>query len=227
MDNLSIIIPSAGLSRRMKSYGPKSLINLGGGNIVLTRQLNIIRYFYPLAEIILVLGFQAEKVYKIIPSDVRVIENRLFESTNVAYSIQLGIDYATYNNILVIYGDLAFNENALNFPLISSCVITDKNNYMKDAEVGVTVIDNVAQHFCYGLNDKWAQIMYLTGRELELYKKNATKNQSRRYYGYEILNMILVSGGEFLSYSPPGMKIMDIDNANDIATAKIMIKENK
>ena len=43
---LSVIIPAAGMGRRMKSYGPKGLISLNGPS-VLERQLKIVWKIYP------------------------------------------------------------------------------------------------------------------------------------------------------------------------------------
>ena len=61
MNNLNIIIPAAGLGRRMKTYGPKSLINIGGSNLI-SRQLNILEKKYPKASISIVLGYDSERV---------------------------------------------------------------------------------------------------------------------------------------------------------------------
>ena len=33
-DQLTVIIPAAGIGRRMKSYGPKSLIKIGNSTII-------------------------------------------------------------------------------------------------------------------------------------------------------------------------------------------------
>src|SRR5688500_8684027 len=94
-DKLIAIIPAGGCGHRMKSYGPKCLTSLGGGDTVLSRQLDILRKYNAETEIILVLGFEAEKVYKFVPSNVRVVENQLYEETNVAYSINIGLKAAS------------------------------------------------------------------------------------------------------------------------------------
>ena len=67
---ISIVIPAAGMGRRMKSYGPKALIPLPsdktnprtgesrGENITLIeRQIHILIDCYPNAEIFIVVGF--------------------------------------------------------------------------------------------------------------------------------------------------------------------------
>ena len=100
---ISIVIPAAGMGRRMKSYGPKALVPLPSGktnprtgeargeNVTLIeRQLNILIDCYPNAEIFIVVGFQAEKIrHQLKDYPVRFIYNPLHESTNVLYSLGL------------------------------------------------------------------------------------------------------------------------------------------
>ena len=91
--NLSVIIPAAGMGRRMKSYGAKCLISLNGST-VLERQIKIIWRVYPEAEITIVTGFQAdlvsERIRKKYP--VRIIRNTDYEDNNVSRSIFLGLE---------------------------------------------------------------------------------------------------------------------------------------
>jgi hypothetical protein len=87
---------------------------------------------------------------------------------------------------------------------------------MGEQEVGVVVADGRAASFSYGLEVKWAQIAYLTGRELQLFRKLAAGPEHRRYFCYEILDMVLDRGGELLCVEPPGMTIAEVDWPKDI-----------
>ena len=62
-NNLSIVIPIAGAGSKTKSFGPKSLLNIRGTALI-ERQLNIIYDVYPTAEVILVVGFEYQKIIK-------------------------------------------------------------------------------------------------------------------------------------------------------------------
>ena len=55
---MTVIIPAAGAGRRMKSYGPKCLIDLTPNQTILDRQLEIINNTFKRTEIILVCGFE-------------------------------------------------------------------------------------------------------------------------------------------------------------------------
>ena len=62
---LSVIIPAAGMGRRMKSYGPKALIEINkNGTTIIERQINLLWKVYPGAEIFVVIGFEGEKIRK-------------------------------------------------------------------------------------------------------------------------------------------------------------------
>ena len=70
------------------------------------------------------------------PKDLIKIENENYEKTNVVRSIGLGLRAATSENVLVIYGDLVFNEETIkNLKPQCSSLIIDNSSTMKDDEV--------------------------------------------------------------------------------------------
>lgn len=230
MDNLKIIIPSAGLGRRMKSYGPKCLVSLGNGQILLLRQLDILHKIYPDANITVVVGYEADKICKIVPSYVRIVENEFYDETNVARSICLGIRAIGMDikKLLIVYGDLVFNEKLFNgMQTNKSNIVVDNNNQMLEGEVGLSQNANYVSNLSYGLPTKWAQIAYLTGKELELFKQIVCNKIYNRYFGFEILNMVLEQGGKIETTEPKEMLITEIDTSKDIDRATAMLKECK
>lgn len=227
-DKLTIIIPAAGLGRRMKSYGPKSLISLGNGQLLLSRQLDILHKLYPKAEIVVVLGFDADKVYKILPPYVRTVENEFYDETNVVRSIALGLRASNGNNskLLLVYGDLVFNSKtfeALN--LDTSQIIIDNNGQILEGEVGLTVNNHYVTYFAYGLPTKWTHIALLTGRELQLFKQLVGNKNFKKHYGFEIMNMLLEQGCKLKAIEPTAMAITEIDTSKDIERAHTMLKK--
>ena len=69
-EKCSIIIPAAGMGRRMRSYGPKSLIKITTQKTIIQNQLEIIKDNFVNHEIILVCGFEAEKLMRNTPEDI-------------------------------------------------------------------------------------------------------------------------------------------------------------
>ena len=66
----SIIIPSAGMGKRMRSYGPKSLIKIAPDKNIVENQIEIINNNFTNHEIILVCGFEADKLMNNTPKNI-------------------------------------------------------------------------------------------------------------------------------------------------------------
>ena len=94
---------------------------------------------------------------------------------------------------------------------------------MKDDEVGCIVHNNLVTNMMYGLPQKWSQIMFITGKELKLFKRIATTKNASRWFGFEMINEIISQGGEFSAFYPRRAKIMDIDTSKDIARAEELL----
>jgi choline kinase len=222
---LTIIIPAAGSSRRMRSYGAKSLIELTGGENVLGRQLRLLRKQFPKAEFIVVVGFQSEKVLKYLQKEktVKVVENDLYEQTSVVRSIDLGLKIASHPNILIVYGDLVFNQQTIShLTKFETSIIIDTNDNINKDEVGVTISNEACLYFAYGLDTKWAQILMLTGKELEMFKEIITDKIKRKLQTFEILNQILDHGGKIKVVSPSEIQMVEVDTYADIEKARAL-----
>ena len=217
----TIIIPSAGQGQRMKSYGPKSLIKINGKTI-LEHQLERIQSTFIQHEIILVTGFEAERFARHTKGKkIKVIHNKHYEDTNVVHSIGLGLIAAKTKNVLVLYGDLVFNKEAITLPLWKESLISiDPSNYMKKDEVGCIVQQNLLVNMMYGLPNKWGQMMFLTGNELNLFKSIVTTQNCSRWFGFEMINEIMKEGGKFRAYTPKNALSIDVDTSKDIVRAE-------
>ena len=111
--NIGVIIPAAGMGRRMKSYGPKPLIQIGNSTII-KNQISLLQTYIGSTTLVLVCGFKATMLMNETPQSILKIENEKYEDTNVARSIGLGLRVvATASKVIVIYGDLVFNSAAL------------------------------------------------------------------------------------------------------------------
>ena len=73
-DSITVIIPAAGEGRRMKSYGPKPLIQLTKGTI-LDRQIRLIDKVLGPVDFIIVAGFECDKLMDSCPERFIKVEN--------------------------------------------------------------------------------------------------------------------------------------------------------
>lgn len=216
---ISVIIPAAGAGKRMKSYGPKSLIKIKKERLI-DRQIRIVNEIFPKNTTILVCGFESLKLMNSTSDNLIKIENENYENTNVARSIGMGLRATNSKNVLIVHGDLFFNHssvNCLNFNRTST-IVTDK--MMKKEEVGCVLSeDHFVQHFMYDLPYKWGQMIFLTGNELELYKKHVWNLNNKTIFNFEILNEIINSSGKIKACFNERAIVMDIDNSKDIEKA--------
>ena len=218
---LSVIIPAAGMGRRMKSYGPKGLISLNGPS-VLERQIKIIWKIYPKADITIVAGFQADLISERIRKkyQVRIVRNTDYQETNVARSIFLGLQSCVNRHALIVYGDLVFNSVTLR-GLVGeqSKVVVDGKKNIRDEEVGVLFDKKGVTNFSYAIDKKWCQIAYLSKHEMGLFEEISSKKDREKWFGYEIFNEIIEQGGSFSPVEQSGMKIAEIDTPRDLRQA--------
>ena len=224
-NDICIIIPVAGLGKRMKAYGPKASIRIDKEETVLSRQIKILRNFFPKSKIIVVCGFQKEKIFEIVDQDIVCVENKKYKSSNVCLSIKIALDKCHSKKILIVNGDLVFTGEIFNtMPKNSSWIAIDTNINQRSSEVGVNIVEGQITNFCYGLNPKWGQIVYLIGKEMEFFKKMIVLERSEKKFSFEILNDVIDMGGIIKPQINKKWKLVEIDTSKDIARAKKLIR---
>ena len=216
-DKYTIIIPAAGMGKRMKSYGPKNLIKIINDFTILDNQLRIIdKVFKNRCEIILVVGFEGDK-FSTTKDNMKIVYNYDYQTNNIGKSISLGLEHATTNNVLMIYGDLVFNDETFKIPLgYYSMLLIYKIGTMSKKEVGCTIENNIVQQIMYDLPNKWGQIAFFTGHELNVLKELCSTDRHDNCFGFEIINKVIERDGIFAACSPKGMRITDIDSSKDL-----------
>lgn len=228
-ENISIIIPAAGIGKRMKLGGAKSLIDINQYENIINRQLRILKKRFTNAEYVLVVGFEADKVIKNTPNEIIKVENERYETTNVVRSINIGLNACTKNNVLIVYGDLIFDENILDsfVPSSSQVFVTSFSCEANNEEVGCTYSNKNMrlENIYWDLPNKWSQIIYLQGYELELFKKLASNRDNEKLYGFELINFIIDRGGRFDIFASKSI-CFDIDCNKDLLFARKILNED-
>ncbi len=215
---LSVVIPAAGIGRRMKDKTSKSLLPINGGTLI-EYQINAIWSQFPKAEIVVVTGYQADRVEKQIKDyPVRVVYNPIFETSNVAFSIGLGLRATLSDHLLIIHGDLFFNKESISHIVDgNSKLLVDTAKSFNTDEVGFVIDENAnVTNLSYGLPQKWAQITYLRGRELDLFKPICYNEDAVRWFGYEALNGMLEKGGILETHEVSSAHVIDLDTQQDL-----------
>lgn len=210
--NMAVILLSAGMGDRISKKGSRSLYKIEDTRLI-DHQVDTIKGKFPEADIISVLGFQANKVLRQRHSNCRIVENQLFEQTATGESLRLAFNNACSDKLLIIHGDLFFDSSAfdtLNFS--HSSVITAE---MEQDEVGIVSDGGLATNFAYGLPNKWGQIAFIMGNELKILNDLLNKTNCSKLWTFEILNKVIENKGVLHCYHSDS-KIIEIDNPKDI-----------
>ena len=222
-DTITVIIPAAGTGRRMKTYGPKPMINIGKKTI-LQRQIDIIKEYFKSVRFIIVTGFESDKLIQSSPKDFIKLENELYKETNVARSVSIALNAVESDRVLVLMGDLVFSKEAIGMlDYSSSCTSASIDNH-REAEVGCIISKNgVLLNMMYDLELKWNQIVYLQGKELKLFKEACTKRRNKKLFLFEIINKVIDKGGKIKCIINDKIKVIDVDNSKDLLKIKEII----
>lgn len=216
---LSIILLNSTPGYRMKSIGPKCLLKISDNVSILDSQIEVLKKCYPNSEIIITLGFEADKIIKKNSSKgVRYVENQLYETTNLVEELRLALNNCETSDVLIVYGDLIFNTTAVdNITKDGSCMVcAEKNNFEGD-EVGVTIVDGMITILSYGINPKWSHIMYLTGNELSSFKNLCNDREKSRMYPFELVNILLSkNSNKIKAVQPINAEIIKVESVKDL-----------
>jgi CTP:phosphocholine cytidylyltransferase-like protein len=190
-ERISFIILGAGRGRMTKSYGNKSLAPYRGRTL-LQHQVDVIRSKYGgLADIVLVTGYDSENVIRW-TSGVRIVENPLFDTTDVTESMRIGLNACLSGCVFFVHGDMVFSPSFLCVPDADSIWLpVDIHDRLSKVSLGVTVCDGIATHISYGLPKKWCQISYFPSgyfKKLKFELSQVNKNESSFGFLNKVMN---------------------------------------
>jgi choline kinase len=217
-----IVILSAGDNPDMKSYGPRSTLKYDNETL-LERQYRLLHAQFPDSPVVVVHGHQYPKTIDKAPFGVANVVNESYNTTGVVKSLLLGMAVHKHTGVLFLHGDLLFNRESIKFALKDNSFVVVDNDTMTKTEVGVVIIDNTAVNFMYDLSPKWAQIAYLTGKELLVCRQLFKNTPIDKLKTFELLNLIISSGGVFKIQKIKNGIICDIDTPSDLRNAENLI----
>lgn len=221
---ITVVILAAGISRKMKSYDPRPSIKIYKGETLLDNQIKKIREIYKKPHIVVVTGFQEEKLLKRIKSkDITFVRNDEYQDTNSFKSLSLGLECNPNDNALLIHGDIYFNIETLKY--ISnihytdgSCILYDKKGQMNTNKIGVLSSGSFhLERMGYIHPNKWCHIAFFNGFEYRKLIELGRKKEYNKSHTFEVINQINENeGGRFYAHSPDLMRVIEIESIKDI-----------
>jgi len=222
---LNVIIPAAGIGKRMKSRGPKGLLPVHHGMSILEVEIRTILKVYPHADIVIVGGFEYQKIRNALWGNfpIRIVHNDQYKTTNVTQSIAVGLEASLPGPLLIIHGDLIFNTNTIKGLAGKQSSLLVVENQLDPDEVGIGHHNGIVTTLSYALATKWGQMAYLQNKELDLFRAAVWNYKiSNQWFLYEALNHVIDKGGRFVAYQPTHAKIVEIDRYTDLTKAKLV-----
>ena len=225
-EKLTVIILAAAPGKRMRGRGSKSLLLVDNNTTVLEKQIKTILRMYGDADIIIVTGFQENKVRNSLRWNyqVKFIYNPLYEQKGIVYSLALAMNASVPGNLLIMHGDLVFNAFALSGIMSTplSKILIDKTVAAKtDESIGAITCDNKVTNLSYGLPDKWGQMVYFFHGDLPKIENFIFDYDN---YGqmllYEIINKGIDKDILFTPFSPSRTKLVEIKDVGDLIKAR-------
>ena len=170
---VSVILLSENHGYRMKSYGPISLIQVGGKSL-LERQIESIQAVFVNFEIILCSGFETEKIVNFIKDkykdvNIRVVENQVHYNSNCCESTRLCINNTTNNKILLCGGSVLITPSHLEMiDLNQSSIMSQDEDTNSAFEVGVVSSHKSRlEHLSFGVKlNYWTELVYLSNEKI-------------------------------------------------------------
>lgn len=216
---LTVAILAAGRSPRMKSFGNKSLLDLGGETL-LERLVWQFRRRWPFARIVVVSGHQHQRLRRK-ASGADFLENPDHETCGVAHSLRMALE-SSVGPVLAVYGDLVFFRDAIQgLPTPDCSVLYGEAGFLRRQEVGLSVDEGgLVGRLSYSLPVRWCQTVLVQPREKEILLRAMRDSEgSRNFLGHEVLNLAIGRGGLFRYMAIPGF-MMEVDCSKDLAAVR-------
>jgi CTP:molybdopterin cytidylyltransferase MocA len=190
--SFAFVLLHAGPGRQMQKLGPRAALRVGGEPLV-HRQVRVLRECVPGAEVVVVIGHEAGRLQKALPTGVRVVENERWEETGTLRSVAIALRAAP-GDVVVVYGDLLFDHAAIldladrpgSFVLVG--------NPEPGAGVGVNEARGRAAYMDYGRPNQWLQMARLTAKAATTLVRTAEPADARPLLFHEGLNTVIDHG---------------------------------
>jgi NDP-sugar pyrophosphorylase family protein len=182
---------------RMKSYGSTSLINIKDKKLI-DFQIEAINQSFKKNEIIICTGFDAHNLCKYIKNkysqyNIRIVENQLFNTCNSCESLRLCLNNINNSKIFVIDGSLFFTTDIFNTVDLNRDFLLIEDKPSENLEIGVNVNEiNIIEHFSYGAQRIWSEIIYFTKKEvLDSLRRLLYNEEYKNKLIFELFNDLL------------------------------------
>lgn len=217
---------------------PKTSYKLDDNTTILQRLVRGIRKNDSNGEIVVVVGYLAEDVKKVLSEEnVKFVVNPFYEVTNSITSVWFARDYLERENVAIIHGDVVFDDyisaNVMvkdtDYPYVlvdSSCVKPGAYNVVTH-EDRVMVMSYKLEHF----NAKYCCMTKLDAVSARLLKRELDKmihtNMYNQYFEDSLVQMIMFQDFQLNCVDIKGHSWTEVDSVDDLLEAQQIHRKSK
>lgn len=173
----ALIILGGSHNPRLRNMGPKPTIQLPDSRYLLQHQLDILKRLFIPSEIILTVGYEADRIIEK-KFDVRIIENQRYQDTGEVEELRLALNAVSCDRALIISGDIFAKIGLIRElnPNTSWCVGVDATD--DRTEIGFQDTEFI-DGFSYTYDSKFIGMLNLGHEELFYLKKILTRDKAK------------------------------------------------
>src|SRR6056300_1754206 len=172
-----------------KGYKNIPLTNINEKETLIDRQINTILKNYEEGNIIIVSGFENEKIVNYIHGhsypNVRIAENKDHKNSNILEGWRFGLNIAVEEDTYIIHGDRIFSESCISNPKVKNThtIVYDykKNNY----DLGLLSEHGKFINMSYGLPDVWSEIFFICKKDFNFTRQMINQCKQKKIYNIE------------------------------------------
>lgn len=220
---MKAIILAAGRGTRLGLDLPKAMVEIDRGQTIIDYQVENLKPFFPVQNILVVVGFKKELITARHP-ELNYVVNERFALTNTSKSLLEGLSHLD-EDVLWLNGDVIFERELIPKILSAgcSCVLVDNKRcgteevkYQVDEEGYITEISKQVERArgeALGLN-------LVTKADLKPFRKHLELVADSDYFEKAIENFIVQDIGRFLAVTADGLFCHEVDFPEDLARVR-------
>jgi len=176
-----------------RGYSNIPLLKLNDGNYLIDKQINTINRLYKDCEIVIISGFEHEKLVSHIRekqyNNIRVFNNQNYKMTGALECWILGLNVSLCHDTYIIHGDRIFDESFLTDTKETHTFVHDVNK--KNYNLGILSENDKLINISYGLPNTWSEIFFISKKDFDLSRNLINEHKKKKIYNLDSFINIL------------------------------------
>ncbi|MGQ9497473.1 MAG: phosphocholine cytidylyltransferase family protein [Desulfotomaculales bacterium] len=229
---LKAVILAASAGTRLGNASPKCLTRLADGRTILEHQLDILRAYLGVDDILVVVGYKKESIMEAFPG-LLFAYNERFNVTNTAKSLLRGLRKVAGNDVLWLNGDVVFEarviERLLAYGRKRPACMCVKRYQTGEEEVKCELdekglIRRVSKNVPGGVGEAIG-INYISSRRLDLFAVSLEECHEKDYFERGV-ELAIQKGLEVYPVDVSDLFCWEVDFPEDLDYVNAYVREN-